>query len=174
MKIPFPNSIIETELFFYEGKWRQNEKATLETADYYTDTIIYNDTLKPHQKFFSELKRMDIHSNIKRLFLPYPEPQPQFGKSIDMIVELIEWVEKKAHKTLQNQQDYCLLCKAKLGLFIFEIPWLNKKIKWHQGYKHYLKIHRCLPSLIFIEALGHYKKNFIQKSTFPQTEFPEK
>ena len=160
-KIPFPNSIIETEKYFYEGKWRKNENVSAETGDIHTDMIIYNDNLKPYQRFYSELKKMDVYQNIKRVFLPYPEPQPQFGKSIDLIIELITFVESKSPKIVLNQNDYCLFCKNKLGFFMFEIPYLEKKIRWHQGYKHYLSTHRCLPSLIFIEALGNFKKYYL-------------
>lgn len=158
-KIPFPDSIIETSQYFYEGKWRINEKVNTTTADINFDMIIYNDNLKPYQRFYSELKKMDIHRDIKRILLPYPEPQPQFGKSIDMFIDLLISVEKKANKILINHNDICLFCKTKLGLFMFEIPWLEKKIRWHQGYKHYLKIHRCLPSLMFMEAIGKYNNN---------------
>ena len=152
-------SMVETELYLYEGKWRLNKNATPETADIHFDMIVYNDSLKPHKRFYSELKGMDVYSNIKRILLPYPEPQPQFNKSIDMIIELMIWVESKADKKIMLNSDYCLFCKSKLGVFMFEIPWLGKKLTWHQGYKHYVKIHRCVPSIIFIEALGHFKKN---------------
>lgn len=160
--IPFADSLIETQLYFYEGKWRKNQNVNKETADIQTDMIVFNDDLKPHQRFYSELKKMDVYSNIKRVFLPYPEPQPMFGKSIDMIVDLLTYIEIKAPKIVMNHNDNCVLCGSKLGFFMFEIPYLEKKIRWHQGYKHYLKIHRCLPSLIFIEALGNYKKNISQ------------